>query len=70
MMTFSQFGNFISDKKSELNKFKNTLIRSTEEHIFSNKQNLKNINSQDQTKTNDDINEKNKVYNVNKYKDD
>lgn len=33
VMTFSQFGNFITNKKSELSKFKNTLIKSSEQHI-------------------------------------
>lgn len=59
MMTFSQFGNFISDKKSELNKFKNTLIRSTEEHIFSNQQN-KNNNLNENTRISNNVNENNK----------
>lgn len=59
MMTFSQFGNFISDKKSELNKFKNTLIRSTEQHIFNNQQNKNN--NPNENKSNDNINENNKV---------
>lgn len=45
LMTFSQFGNFINNKKTELSKFKNTLIRSSEQHIFNNNQNIEKIES-------------------------